>query len=206
MKMNRRVFSLMFGSCSWLNAADPWKERKATEFTPEDVQKLATKSPWAKEALVTMQLQAGEGGGGGGGGRSGGGGGGRGGGGGGMSGGGGGEGGMGGAGGGGGGMGGGMPGGGAPQIKVNIRWESAQILIDAGKRQRSKDASAFYVLSATGLPMMGQGRGARPQGKDAEQKSGPTPEERRKLHPSVVSRLRLAQRFSRRELKDVPHA
>lgn len=33
-----------------------------------------------------------------------------------------------------------------------------------------------------------------------------TPEERRKLHPSVVSRLRLAQRFSRRELKDVPHA
>lgn len=33
-----------------------------------------------------------------------------------------------------------------------------------------------------------------------------TPEERKKLHPSVVSRLRLAQRFSRRELKDVPHA
>lgn len=33
-----------------------------------------------------------------------------------------------------------------------------------------------------------------------------TPEERRRLHPSVVSRLRLAQRFRRRELKDVPHA
>jgi hypothetical protein len=33
-----------------------------------------------------------------------------------------------------------------------------------------------------------------------------TPAERRRLHPSVVSRLRLAQRFSRRELRDVPHA
>jgi hypothetical protein len=29
---------------------------------------------------------------------------------------------------------------------------------------------------------------------------------RRGRHPAVVSRLRLAQRFGRRELKDVPHA
>ena len=68
MNMNRRAFALLMGSTGWLQAADPWKEKKAAEFTPEDMQKLASKSPWSKEATVSMQMPSGGPSGGGGGG------------------------------------------------------------------------------------------------------------------------------------------
>ena len=168
--MNRRSLMLLMGSVGWLKAADPWKEKKAAEFTPEDVQKLASKSPWSKEATVSMQMPSGgPGAGGGGGGRGGGGG----------------EG-AGGMGGGGGAMGGGMP-----QIKVTVRWESAQMIIDASKRQRSKEAQAYYILSATGLPMMGQGRGQGGQ----EKKAAPSPEERRN---AMVARMKESTMLERK--------
>ena len=200
MNMNRRAFALMMGSAGCLTAADPWKEKKAAEFTPEDVQKLASKSPWSKEATVSMQMPSGGGGAaGGGGGRGGGGGGGGGGGmaggGGGGMGGGGGRGGGGGEGGGGTGGGGAM-GGGMPQIKVTVRWESAQMIIDASKRQRSKEAQAYYILSATGMPMMGQGRG---QGQGGQEKKGgaaaPSPEERR---TAMVARFKESTMLERK--------
>ena len=191
--MNRRSLMLLMGSVGWLKAADPWKEKKAAEFTPEDVQKLASKSPWSKEATVSMQMPSGgPGAGGGGGGRGGGGGGMAGGGGGGMGGGGGrGGGGGGGEGAGGLGGGGGAMGGGMPQIKVTVRWESAQMIIDASKRQRSKEAQAYYILSATGLPMMGQGRGQGGQ----EKKAAPSPEERRN---AMVARMKESTMLERK--------
>ena len=181
--MNRRAFGMLLGSTGWLQAADPWKEKKAAEFTPEDMQKLASKSPWSKEATDSMQMPSG--------GPSGGGGCGMGGGGGGMSSSGGGS-----RGGGGGkgasGMGGGgAMGGGMPQIKVTVRWESAQVIIDASKRQRSKEAQTYYILSATGLPMMGQGRG---QG-EPEKKTSPSPEERRN---AIVARMKESTMLERK--------
>ena len=49
------------------------------------------------------------------------------------------------------------------------------MIIDAAKRQRSIEAQTYYILSATGMPMMGQGRGQGGQ----EKKTAPSPEERR---------------------------
>ena len=108
---------------------------------------------------------------GGGGGRKGGGGGG------GMAGGGGGEGGGGGRGGagGGGGMG---AGGGMPQIKSTVRWESAKPFFDSVKKEKTKEANEFYILSLAGLPS-GNRQGGRPQeGKDG--KAAPSPQDRMK--------------------------
>ncbi len=201
LEINRRTFALMLGSASLLNAADPWKEKKAAEFTPEDVQKLASKSPWSKEATVSMQMPTGGPSGGGGGGRGGGGGAGAGGGGGMAGGGGGGMGGGGGRGGGGGGEGGGGAGGGGgmgggmPQIKVTVRWESAQMIIDASKRQRSKEAQSYYILSVTGLPMMGQGRGRPGQEKKGEGATAASPEERRN---AMVARFKESTMLERK--------
>ena len=56
------------------------------------------------------------------------------------------------------------------------------MIIDASKRQRSKEAQSYYILSATGLPMMGQGQGrARPGQEKKGEGAAPPPsaEERR---------------------------
>ncbi len=202
--MTRRSLSLLLCSAPWLKAADAWKEKKAADWSPTDIKKLGSNSPWAKEALVSMGSGPGRGGPGaessGGGGRKGGGGGGGGMGGGGAMGGdmggGGGGGGRGGGGGGGGmeGGGGGMSGG-APQIKAIIRWESAQPFIDAAKRQRSKEAEKYYIVSATGLPMMDRQPRAQPDGKQAEGKQMPSPEDRRK---AMIARMKESTMLERK--------
>jgi hypothetical protein len=175
--VTRAIAILACTSVPLLFAADPWKTKKAAEWTDKELQKVLTNSPWAKTASVEM-------GGGGGGGMSGGRGGGMGrGGGGGMGrGGGGGMGGGGGIGGGGGdatsegaggggfGRGGGGtegPGGGggiqAPHVVV--RWESAHPMQEALTKAESRHMKAvaewskeYYVITASGVPMMGGGR------------------------------------------------
>ncbi len=186
--------STLLWSAPWLRAADPWKEKHAADWSPADIQKLVTHSPWAKEASVSTGEGpsrtgpgaesaggGGRGGGGGGGGMSGpGGGGGRGGGG-------------GGGGGEGAGGGGGMGGGGMPQIKVVVRWESAQPIIDSAKHQRSKEWEKYYIISASGLPSIDR----QPRGQQkTEGKQIPSPEDRRK---AMITRLKENTTLERKE-------
>ncbi len=199
--MTRRSLSMLLCSAPWLRAADAWKEKKAADWSPNDIKKLGTNSPWAKETLVSMGSGPGRGGPGaessGGGGRKGGGGG--------MAGGGGmggdmGGGGMGGGGGRGGGGGGGMEGGGGmgggmPQIKAVIRWESAQPFLDAAKRQRSQEAEKYYIVSVTGLPMMDRQPRSQPDGKQADVKKMPSPEDRRK---AMIARMKESTMLERK--------
>ncbi len=42
----------------------------------------------------------------------------------------------------------------AVRFRVKLRWESAQPLIDSGKRKRSKQAEVYYIVSASGLPVL----------------------------------------------------
>ena len=146
-----------------LFASDAWKTKDYTQWTSEDIQKVLTDSPWAKQITVT----SGQSGGGGrrGGGRGGGMGGGRGG--------------IGFPGGGGGypgGGGGGYPGGGgggypggATREEIVLRWESAlpiqQALLrqgghadesskpsaDADQKDKAKDKDKYYVVAVMGL-------------------------------------------------------
>ena len=165
------VFLLLI--CSTLLAADFWKVKKYKDWKPKEVQKMLTKSPWAKDANVRFSMQSlsgkgrGSGGsasdsgqrspiGGGGGGFGGGGGGG----------GGGGAGGGGGFGGGGGGGGFGGGGRGRPQLKVSIRWASALPIKQAIIRSRHEgdfeetdqdkthltQIEKQYVVTVSGLP------------------------------------------------------
>ncbi len=132
-------------------AGDAWKDRKPEQWSPQDVERLITKSPWAKE--VTLTYSPGGGAPGGGGGRRRGGGqwdGGGGGGGGGMS--------------RGGGGGGGWGGSGRsrdgdeslgagqqrPQSKAVVRWESALPIRAATKQQMPPSAAGQYVISVSG--------------------------------------------------------
>jgi len=163
-----------------LIAADPWKTKKPSEWTDKEAGRVLTNSPWAKTASVDTGAMgaSGMGRGGGGGGRRGGGGMG---GGGGMAGGcgyggpgggGGGEpGGPGGAGGGEyggpsmGGAGGMGEGGGMAAPKVIVRWESAMPIREALTKTEASHTSQlaewskeYYVITASGLPMMGMGR------------------------------------------------
>lgn len=131
-----------------------WNDKQPSEWSEKDIQRLLTKSPWAKEATAEMNLPnmgGPEGGGGRGGGMSGG----R----------------MGGPGMGGPDMGGprmegsegaGGPGGARLQMKALVRWETAAPIRDASKRQLLRDPSGSYVISVSGLPRMdapGAGRG-----------------------------------------------
>jgi hypothetical protein len=165
-------------SATLLIAADPWKAKKPAEWTDKEANRVLTNSPWAKTASVDMGAMgsSGMGGRGGGGGRRGGGGMG----GGGMGGGGGaGAGGFGGGGGGeaggpgGGEFGGGPPmggggygeGGGTPAPKVTVRWESAEPVREALTKseaghlaQLAEWSKEFYVITASGIPLMGGGR------------------------------------------------
>lgn len=61
----------------------------------------------------------------------------------------------------------GGPGGGAPsmpQFKALVRWETAGPVLQAGKRKLPDSAAGHYLVSVSGLPMMGGGggRGMRP--------------------------------------------
>jgi hypothetical protein len=143
-------------------ASDFWNKKAPTDWTPQEIEVLKTKSPWAKK--VHGEMAGGGGGNRGGGGGGMGGGGGRGGGGGGMGGGmsEGGGGGMGGGGGrgGGGGMGGGGGesggGGGFSAVQqgpeVVVRWENADPVLAATKLQLPPNLANHYAIGVTGLP------------------------------------------------------
>jgi hypothetical protein len=148
---------LAFGSRFALASSDFWNKKEPADWTPQELEALKTKSPWAKKVHGEMA-------GGGGGARSGGGGGGSrgaGGGGGGFGGGGfgdeGGGGGGGGRGGGGGGRGGGGGEGGGVSLaplgpEVVVRWENATPVLAATKLQMPPNLENHYVISITGLP------------------------------------------------------
>jgi hypothetical protein len=146
-------------------AAEIWNAKKPEEWSPKDIDRVLNHSPWIRQVSVTMGGGTPMGDTGGGRGRRGGGGGG-----GGYisaeeSGAGGGGGGGGRGGGGGGGMGG--AGGGAmapPSILVSVRWESARPILDARRKEPSPDLARFYVLTLTGLPLMGRRRGGQEAG------------------------------------------
>jgi hypothetical protein len=155
-------------------AKDPWVDKKPDEWSDKDIEKLLTRSPWAKEVYAAVDIGGGGSriGSGGGGGRRGGGGGSMnaesssmGGSGGDMG---GGEGAMG----GGGGRnrgGGGMPETPSrPEIKAIVRWETAPAIRAAQKQELPKDIAEHYVISLTTKPtpfMMGGGQG-RPGGRE----------------------------------------
>jgi hypothetical protein len=155
---------------SWAAGKDFWNGKKPADWSDGEIRQMLSKSPWAKEVIVSYNM--GQMGGGGAEGR----GGGRGARGGGMGGGGmgagggiGGEG-MGGAGGGMGGRGGGGMGDAemaarAPQFKALVRWETALPVVEATKKQLPGEAAEFHLISVSGMPMMGMGgRGARAGG------------------------------------------
>jgi hypothetical protein len=140
-----------------LLAGEFWQDKQPSEWTEKEIQRLKTKSPWAKEAILTMgggqmgQMDRGGGGGMGGGGRS-------------MGGmGGGGMGGPGGMGGTGGGVGRTDPGVGANPAaaapKVVIRWDSAAPLREVAARAGAPEdvknladwSKEFYVVTVSGL-------------------------------------------------------
>jgi len=128
-------------------AADPWKDKRASDWSEKDIEKLLDHSPWVKEATVSFSMAEAGGAPGGmpGGGRPGGPGGPPGGG-------------MGGPP-GGGGMGG--PGeGGMPALQAIVRWESAAPIRVA--RKAAALPANQYVISVTGLPMAPRGNGNQP--------------------------------------------
>jgi hypothetical protein len=144
------VIALISGS-AFLLAGEFWQDKQPSDWTDKDIQRLVSKSPWAKEASLSSNpdRMAGMGR-------------------------------RGGMGGGGGRMGGGMGGPGmggargegrsgsrsAPQLTV--RWDSAAPLReaaakgqpDAQAKKVAEWAREFYVVTITGMPMMqGRGRG-----------------------------------------------
>jgi hypothetical protein len=148
-----------------LNAAssDFWNKKEPAEWSAEEIDKLATKSPWAKEvnAASAAVSRPYSGGGGNGGNRGGGGMGdpGIGGGGGGYPGGGGGY--PGGGMGGGRGTGGGRRGGGGPMplsYRATVRWESAKPIQAALKTPLTEGLAGAYVISVSGVPILEPGR------------------------------------------------
>ena len=130
---------------------DFWNEKQPDAWSASEIEKLLSRSPWAKEAEVDLNLDGFAGGppdggppggfpgGGPGGGPPGGG----------PP--------------GGGPPGGGPPGGGFPgggpmgggQFKPVVRWESAKPIIDARKKGASDDFAKYYVLSLSGTPRNG---------------------------------------------------
>jgi hypothetical protein len=136
---------------------DFWDNKPPSEWTSDEIEKLTTKSPWAKEVSAQMERSGDDGSGGRGGGVGGprvgvgipgiGIGGPR--------------------------MGGGrMPGGrgGGRQmqaVKGTVRWESAQPILDALKTPLPEDFANHYVISVNGLPLRG-GRRSQDDGDSAE--------------------------------------
>jgi hypothetical protein len=126
-----------------LMAAEFWNEKEPSSWSEKEVERLMTKSPWAKQVVGAFDMSKMSGGGPRGGGMPGGGppGGGMGGPPGGMP-------------GGGppGGMGGGMPGG-MPEMKATIRWESAQPIKDARKTPAPAEVRDSHIVSMGGMTM-----------------------------------------------------
>ena len=131
----RTAIRLALGSGLALSAgalapAEFWNDKQPADWSEKEVQRLLTKSPWAKEVAAEMNF-AGMGmppGGGpmGGGAPPGG-----------MDG----------------------PGG-PMDLTAGVRWESAASIRDAANSRLPEDAAEYYVISLHGLPMMGAGRGA----------------------------------------------
>jgi hypothetical protein len=125
----------------YASGSDFWDKKPPAEWSSDEIDRLITHSPWAKQ--VNAEVSASEGGGG----RSGG---------------------MRLPGGigfpGGGGMGGGRMGGGragrgdrtgsAPQYKGTVRWESAKPVLEALKTPLPESLADRYVISVSGFPMM----------------------------------------------------
>lgn len=169
MLTRRAVFALAgAGAAGWGRlyafGSEFWDKKPPSEWSSEEIGKLTTKSPWAKQ--VTAQVSAAGGGGRGG------------------SGGGGGMGGprvgvgipgMGGPRMGGGGMGGGRRGGGRggqmQQVKGTVRWESAQTILDAVKTPLPEAFANHYVISVSGIPLRGGGRRQDDDSGDSSQPS-----------------------------------
>ncbi len=161
----RGLMLLAAGAPSWVRLyagnSDFWNKKEPAEWSSEEIDKLVTKSPWAKDVTVSSaSMSRGYGGGGGGGGLGdpglGGGGGG-------YPGGGMGGGGRGmGGGGGGGGYGGGRRGGGGGPMpisyKATIRWESAKPILEALKTPLPDALASAYVISVSGVPVIASGR------------------------------------------------
>ncbi|MCW5981367.1 MAG: hypothetical protein KIT09_25000 [Bryobacteraceae bacterium] len=170
-----------------VGAGEFWNEKKPSEWTDEEVERLLTRSPWAKEVEARFDSSNMERPPGGMGGDTGGGGmGGRGGAGGGFPGGGGigfpGGGGMGGPGIGGPGM------GGPPPVKAVVRWDSALPIREVMHKQDDAAAAEAYLVSVIGMPMMsGRPRRGGERGEDTE--------ERRK---AMAERVRAATRLERK--------
>jgi hypothetical protein len=131
-----------------LLAADPWKDKKASEWSSKDATRVLTNSPWAKSVSAEMdftRMRAGAGRG------------------------------MGRGGGGMGGPGGGMggPDGGMEAPKILVRWESAAPVREASAKTEAPHdskltelAKEYYVISTSGTPMMGGNRrGQQAQGR-----------------------------------------
>jgi hypothetical protein len=156
-----------------LYARDPdfWNKKDPSQWSSEEIDRLTTKSPWAKEVTASMGQTGRSAGGMGGGGPMGGG---RGGGGLGIPGIGGigmpgGRGGMGGGGMGGGRDRGGMGGGGRPmQFQGVVRWESAQPILEALKAPLPEAFANRFVISVSGFPVLSQRRGRSEEGDDTE--------------------------------------
>lgn len=115
-----------------LRAGEFWDKKQPSEWSVEEVQKLKTKSPWAKEVTATMSGGGGGGYGGGmgipgmGGGRR-----------------------------------GGMGGNRRPmaqQVKGTVRWESAQPIIDATRTPFPEAFANRYVVSVNDFPLQQQSR------------------------------------------------
>jgi hypothetical protein len=67
-----------------------------------------------------------------------------------------------------------------PQVKATVRWESASIIQDAMKRQLPEAAKGHYLVSVSGMPMMGM-MGGGPGGPPGAAPPDPAQmEERRK--------------------------
>lgn len=106
--------------------------------------------------------------------------------------------------------GGGMGGGGGapsmPQVKATVRWETAAPLLQTGRSKFPEDAIAgHYLISVTGLPGGGMGRGRRGGGPPVQQFQGGQgqpgqpgmmdPEERRR---AMQERLKEVTRLERK--------
>ncbi len=164
MQSRRQLLAVLGGApfLRLLAADEVWNKKAAAEWSPQEIERILTRSPWARETTPEFNMQGmgmggppgGMGGppGGGMGGPPGGG--------------------MGGPPGGGmggpppgGGMGGPGMGGGMPQFKAMVRWESAAPIREAAKTALPEGLEERYVLSITGLPMMG---GGGPRGRDRD--------------------------------------
>lgn len=159
----RSVGIIVLSSAAILLAGEFWQDKQPSDWTDKDVQRLETKSPWAKEASVSLErglmdgvrmgggMPGGMGGGMGRGGR---------------------------------GMGGSRGGtgragqGGASAPKMTVRWDSAAPLRDAAARgtlsEQAKKvaewAKEYYVVTITGMTMMrGRGRDQQQSEPDASQ-------------------------------------